>query len=554
MAVQRESRLNGLGWLALPALFAIGALLLFLPIKFPLNPYDEGLALVNGLRILRGDVPFRDYWAIYPPGQSYVLAALFRVAGSTVMVERVYDTIVRIALAIVVYFVSAKMLPYPRWAVVPFLCAVVLLAAATFYGYAVFPALLFSFLAVLLCYRYLETRRRGWLFAAGLSAGVTLLFRIDLGVYTGLAMAVGLAVSALWVESDHGSLGRRLTAMAVAWLLVAAGAAVVALPFYGYLAAMAGFDTLWGNLITFPATTFHAVRHLPYPALWPDWSVWKDDGDVLSNLERVLGDWLRFYLPIVVFSATVIVVIGTAVRRRHAESRLTRSHAEALVLAVLGVGLFVQALSRYDAIHVLPASLCMVILLVWLLQQIPATLWRKPAFAVPAGVVLATPVLFYFLMPYIQLSESVSRFSPGGCYSEVPAASCIASMVPNEEEALRLLDQRDPDGGPVLSALLRHDQIFINDVGFYFLAGRPIPTRYHELHPGVATTQPVQEEIVAELERNDVRWLMLVDWPNPGEPNGSAVSSGVTVLDDYIRAHYEQDGRAGWYQLWRRKE
>ena len=553
-AVTTASTTSRLGWLVLPALFVIGAVLLFLPIKYPLNPYDEGLALVNGLRVLHGDVPFRDYWAIYPPGQSYILAALFQLAGPTVMVERVYDTLVRIALVIVIYFVSAKLLPYPRWAIVPFLGAVILLAAATFYGYAVFPALLFSFLAVLFCYRYLETQRRVWLLAAGLSTGVTLIFRIDLGVYTGLAIAAGLTISALWIKRKPGGVGRRLTTLVVTWLLVAAGAVAVAVPFYGYLVAVAGVGALWNNLITFPATTFHAVRHLPYPALSPDWSRWAEGDDLLFNLERVFADWLGFYLPIVVFAATATVVVVAVVRHRKDESRLTRRHAEAMVLTVLGVGLFVQALSRYDGIHVLPASLCVVILLVWLMQQIPLTLWRKPLFAVPAGVLLAIPVLLYFLLPYIQLSEVVHQFPPGDCYSELPAASCVPSMLPNQEEAVRLLEQRDPGGGAALVALTRHDRIFANDISFYFLAGRPIPTRYHELHPGVATTRPVQEEIVEELKRGDVRWLMLVDWPNPSEPNGSAVSSGVTVLDDYIGDNYQRDRSVGWYQLWRHKE
>lgn len=50
-------------------LYAAGAILLYLPTRVPLNIYDEGLALVNALRVSRGEMPFRDYWAIYPPGR-----------------------------------------------------------------------------------------------------------------------------------------------------------------------------------------------------------------------------------------------------------------------------------------------------------------------------------------------------------------------------------------------------------------------------------------------------------------------------------------------------
>ena len=68
---------------------------------------------------------------------------------------------------------------------------------------------------------------------------------------------------------------------------------------------------------------------------------------------------------------------------------------------------------------------------------------------------------------------------------------------------MQILDHQSPDGEPLFAGLLRHDNVFANDVSIYFLADRPIATRYHELHPGVTTTQAVQEEMVAELQAAD---------------------------------------------------
>jgi hypothetical protein len=46
--------------------------------------------------------------------------------------------------------------------------------------------------------------------------------------------------------------------------------------------------------------------------------------------------------------------------------------------------------------------------------------------------------------------------------------------------------------------------------------------------------------MVSELEGRKPRFVVLEsDWDNVQEPNGSALSSGVTILDDYIRLHYE---------------
>jgi hypothetical protein len=93
--------------------------------------------------------------------------------------------------------------------------------------------------------------------------------------------------------------------------------------------------------------------------------------------------------------------------------------------------------------------------------------------------------------------------------------------------------------------------LLLNDVSLYFLAGRPAATRYHELHPGVTNTHPVQEEMVAELTRHAPQWLLLADLDPPREPNASRFSSGVTLLDDYIHRHYQRQQTVGLYQLWR---
>ena len=69
----------------------------------------------------------------------------------------------------------------------------------------------------------------------------------------------------------------------------------------------------------------------------------------------------------------------------------------------------------------------------------------------------------------------------------------------------------------------------------------------------MTTTQAVQEEMVAELQVADPEWLVFVTWGNPNEPNASRNSSGITLLDDYIRAHYAREHTAGMYEMWRKR-
>jgi len=92
----------------------------------------------------------------------------------------------------------------------------------------------------------------------------------------------------------------------------------------------------------------------------------------------------------------------------------------------------------------------------------------------------------------------------------------------------------------------RHDKIFVNDVAFYFLANLRSTTKWHEFVPGLQTTEPIQRSMVAELESKKPRFVVLESqWDDVREPNDSALSSGVTILDDYIRYRFKLIAKFG---------
>ena len=64
--------------------------------------YDEGLVLVGADRVLRGEMPYRDFWTLYGPGSYYLLAELFRVFGEFALVERGLDVAAKTAIATLV--------------------------------------------------------------------------------------------------------------------------------------------------------------------------------------------------------------------------------------------------------------------------------------------------------------------------------------------------------------------------------------------------------------------------------------------------------------------
>jgi hypothetical protein len=106
-------------------------------------------------------------------------------------------------------------------------------------------------------------------------------------------------------------------------------------------------------------------------------------------------------------------------------------------------------------------------------------------------------------------------------------------------------------GEPIFVANPRFDRVTAGDPLLYIITGHPNPTRYDVMQPGVVTTAPVQREIIGSLQRSHTR--VIIRWLDPRaeaiEPNGSARSSGVHLLDRYIVAHYRPVARYGVYQV-----
>ena len=94
------------------------------------------------------------------------------------------------ALALSIYGMAGFLLHSWRWALLPYLAAATLLAAATFYGYAIFPALLLSLAALAAGRRATQNHQQRWLWIAGSLTGLTALFRLDLGLYAAVALAI----------------------------------------------------------------------------------------------------------------------------------------------------------------------------------------------------------------------------------------------------------------------------------------------------------------------------------------------------------------------------
>ncbi len=530
------------------ALFLVCFVVLLLCMDRSVAVYDEGLILFGAQRTGAGELLHRDFYANYGPGNFVVLAALFRWFSASVLVERLWDNAVRSAIVVLVVLlvrsgdgrpiggrpVGGR--PVGGRAVLAGVAGLVSLAWLGFYGtygYPVFPALALA-LAVVLCLQPVLaglSRAPGRLVAAGVMAGATGLFRYDAGV-----LIAGCAGLALLVDAVLGRRERRLAAIARVLVPFGAGVALVAMPLAGFYLAAGALPAMILDVVQRTARSYATMRGLPFlrPAL--------ADPEVLGS-----------YLPILAALAGIIALVPAWLSRRTARP----GFSYLLLLTLLTLGFLAKGYVRFSAVHMSAALIVGVVLVFSAASRRPAA--ERPSDIGRGAVVVALVVIVLGTVTALRFdfwqAQRNRAWLAQGADCSVPTGldrmRCF-TIDHDESDAIGYIRRVTAPGTPLFVGLGRHDKILLNDVVFYFLADRPSATRWHHMDPGVQTTAPVQLEMIAELQGKRPPYIVLeTNWDNAHEPNGSAVSSGVVLLDDYLRANFAAIASFGSIQVLR---
>jgi hypothetical protein len=194
-------------------------------------PHDEGTLAQSAERVLRGELPHRDFVDLYTGGLSYLNALSFRVFGETLLSPRIVLFFFALLWIPALYFV-ARRFARPVGA-----GALTLLALAwSLPNYmAALPSwynLVFATFGLAALLQGLSTRRAGWLAAAGACGGISVLFKLP-GVYFIAGALLALAYAEQCDAEASADLPAAAGAPGGAWLYraflaVCAAAAIAA--------------------------------------------------------------------------------------------------------------------------------------------------------------------------------------------------------------------------------------------------------------------------------------------------------------------------------------
>ena len=137
-------------------------------------------------------------------------------------------------------------------------------------------------------------------------------------------------------------------------------------------------------------------------------------------------------------------------------------------------------------------------------------------------------------------SRGEDTISSGYCWPPVDLerAACLI-LDPQMVHAIQFVRSKTVPNEPIFVGLGRHDKVYINDVAFYFIAERPPATKCYQFFPGLQTSRSIQDQMIVDLKKSAPRYAVInTEWDSANEPNESAVSTGVTALDEFISPSY----------------
>jgi hypothetical protein len=195
-------------------------------------PHDEGTIAQSAERVLRGEVPHRDFDEGYTGGLSYLHAAAFRVGGVQLASLRWLLYVAFLPFLAAVFGIARRLGP------IPLAFGLTLLAAVWSVPnyFASLPSwynLFLATFAALALVRFIETPQRRWLLLAGSCAGASVLIK-QVGLY---AIAAGIL---FLVDRERRTSAASARAAEGRPIIFVAAKAVGAVAFFALLAAIFG--------------------------------------------------------------------------------------------------------------------------------------------------------------------------------------------------------------------------------------------------------------------------------------------------------------------------
>ncbi|MBI2841624.1 MAG: glycosyltransferase family 39 protein [Acidobacteria bacterium] len=298
---------------------------------------DEGLYYDEAIRILRGEVIYRDFFDFVTPGVFFFIAGIFGVLGTQIVTVRLVLFLLYAGEVCLTYMLARRVIRSPFAALLPPLLFIEIAKCRSWW--VVDHHVLSHLMALLMAYflvRYVETCRLWCLIASGAAAGLAVCTTQHLGV---VLVGAGVSWVLIWMPLWHRHSALRPSVAFLGGALVPIGGMI------GYLAAHGALADAYSCTVTWIFSTYRAYHSVPYFGYG-----YRELVAVISRLPSFWavrqGIYLAAvgYLPPLVLAAASVHFGVRAVTNWRKDKRDSELTVYGIVLMV-GIALFAQVVA-----------------------------------------------------------------------------------------------------------------------------------------------------------------------------------------------------------------
>ena len=488
------------------------------------NLLDEGSTAAQAMRIVNGELIYRDFFTVVTPGSYYTVAWLFQLFGASLIVLRWTALVTGVAIVLVTLTAGRRVMVWPFAAVGALLTTVWgwFLGTPNFYS---LEAALLSLIALAMYVHGAPSRRS--LIAAGVVTALTALVKQNVGAYTAAGLLITIWASRLF-DDRHDIRGRiKMSAQFVG------GIAVVFVPALLYLIARGAGPYLYESWVYYPLIKYTERFARPFPDFFP----------IAESDPFDLWTKLTIYMPVLVYPLAIVAIAVLAWRYQRRNDATAKHEGHALLaITCVGALTLLQAWPRADVTHILFGMQPTFILFGYLSFCAWRVLIRVPgprqAVVVIAALIALSPALTLLWKGYKRTDWEYQN------YIVAVRTERAKGIFTGGLEAQRIdivtryiVDHTAPD-----------EPIFVVPwaSGFYFLANRANPTRTDfmlfedpELYPC----------LLARLEQRPPKYVIYgYTW----DVDEQRFRDYAAPIDRYIRSRYAIEFTTDGYEIWRR--
>jgi hypothetical protein len=245
-------------------LFAVATFTLFSKIKFGINIYDEGITLYGAVGVLEGHIPYRDFYYLYPPGNIYVLALLFKGFGPSILITRIFNSVILVLILISSYLATKRIISDKISIFLSFFLITILLGMGESFNVLSIPILLIL-LSTIFIFNYFDQKILHNLVITGILTGLTAYFRLDFALYLFLSISLILFI---FNYNNYINLGyNRILSLFKAekyLLLYCSVCLLTIIPLILFLLYYVPIDQLISQFITYPTKIYPVYSYMPW--------------------------------------------------------------------------------------------------------------------------------------------------------------------------------------------------------------------------------------------------------------------------------------------------